>query len=171
MSTQRRRFIRRFAATFGAIALIGLTWLVWFGRQKVKLVNAMTHVVDGNPTSAQLVAYLKEFENGVIVGNAMTLLEYRRDPAAVDEAARFLESDDEYVWFGAALYLGAVQDERAIPYLIKGFRHPATKSRKKIPGYLEPMTGEDLGPDQDEWIKWWREKHPDTAFTFKMDRP
>ena len=167
---EKRRHIAR-RIVIGAVVVLAIAAVIGgvFVRRLEARADAADHIIDGNPTSEELATYLRTFDERLIVGNAMTLLEHRADPIAVEEAARFLASDDSYIWLPAALYLGAVDDARAVPYLIRGLPHPARKTCERIPAYLHFLTGEDFGREQEKWIDWWRAAHPNEEFDFTID--
>ena len=89
----------------------------------------------------------------------------RKDPIAREEAVKLLDSKEPYTWFNAALYLGALDDEVAVPYLIKGLLHRATRAYDRTAAALSRITGEDYYHFQD-WHAWWMKQHPDSDFDF-----
>ena len=116
--------------------------------------------------SSETLARRLSSENGDTVRNALYLLEERRDPAGKDQARKLLLSDDDYIWFNAALYLGAIGDGASIPYLIKGLKHPASRAYDDVAACLELLTTQKFGKDQKKWINWWKETNSDSDFDF-----
>ena len=102
-----------------------------------------------------------------LVMTALNILEERRDPAGKEKALELLSSDDDYIWFNAAQYLGAIKEQASVPYLIKGLKHPAWGAHDEVAARLEDLTAQEFGKDQKKWIAWWREKNPADAFDFE----
>ena len=91
----------------------------------------------------------------------------RRSPVAVPRAIELLNSNDDYIWLNAAIYLGACNRQEAVPYLIKALRHTAWRSDAETALYLRTITGADFDTDFGRWQQWWLASHPD--FTFDWD--
>ncbi len=119
--------------------------------------------------SSKLVANLSS-DRPIIVMESLGTLERRKDPAGQDKARELLHDEDDYVWFNAALYLASLGDRETIPYLIKGLQHPASRSRGEVASYLESLTQQRFGRNQELWIAWWQEQHPDSDFDFSYAR-
>lgn len=58
-----------------------------------------------------------------VVRESLGILAERKDSSGVQAAIPLLKSRDPYVWLNAAIYLGAMKRQEAVPYLIKGLRH------------------------------------------------
>lgn len=115
-----------------------------------------------NADSEELVEALSS-ENDQKVMTAFGILEDRRDPAGVQKAKELLEIDNKYIWFNATLYLGSLERKEAVPYLIKGLKHPASKAHKDASIYLQKITGKSFGTNYEKWLDWWEKTHPDKA--------
>lgn len=94
-------------------------------------------------------------------------LRLKNDPSGTEQALKLLQSSDNYLWLAAALYLGELGEAEAVPYLIKGLKHPATRSREDVARLLRMATGEELGQDQAAWIRWWKTANPGSEFSFE----
>ncbi|MDC0088202.1 hypothetical protein OAI07_01525 [Akkermansiaceae bacterium] len=79
----------------------------------------------------------------------------RRDPSGREKAVIDLSSDEDYIWLNAALYLGSLGDEVAVPYLIKALRHTAWRSDEQTLSYLRKITQTNAGSDYADWKAWW----------------
>lgn len=95
------------------------------------------------------------------------LLEAKHDPSGKQMARELLKSDDDYIWLNAATYLGSIGDTEAVPYLIKGLKHPAYRTYPEIAAHLLSLTGKGFGLDQVKWIEWWRTENPKATFEFR----
>jgi hypothetical protein len=91
-------------------------------------------------------------------------LRARKNPIAVNRAIELLNSENDYIWLNAALYLGACERKEAIPYLIKALRHTARHGDPKTTQFLRDITGLDFGADFLRWRQWWLSSHPDFRF-------
>ena len=115
--------------------------------------------------SEELVDELRNPKRDIVM-TALNLLEERRDAAGIPAARDLLTSTDDYIWFSAALYLGAMGESEAVPYLIKGLKHPASRAYVEVASELRAFTGQEFGTDQARWIQWWKEEHPESTFDF-----
>ena len=115
--------------------------------------------------SSQLARNL-ESENADVVRESLAILTDRRDPVAVDRAIQLLQSSDDYVWLNAAHYLGAMGRAEAVPYLIKAFRHTASRSDGERLADLQRITGQSFPAQFRVWSNWWAEAHPNATFDF-----
>jgi hypothetical protein len=97
---------------------------------------------------------------------SLGVLTDRRDPATLSPALPLLKSNDAYVWFNAALYLGSLNRQEAVPYLIKGLRHQASRSWGDCDSDLTAITGQNFGTDFKKWHEWWEKSHPKSGFDF-----
>ena len=109
---------------------------------------------DDNQSVESLVNKLDSSDRGDVF-NGYHHLTKRANPAGVNKAIKHLNSDDEYIWLNATLYLGACGEEISVPYLIKALRHPAWRAREEIVEYLKKITGEDFEYDYNRWKSWW----------------
>jgi hypothetical protein len=116
------------------------------------------------PSSRALTRNIQE-GSGEIVYDSLNILTQRKDPMAVYFEIDMLQSDDDYEWLNAAIYLGACGRQEAVPYLIKALRHTAVRSHDQEAGYLAALTGQNFGTDFEKWKSWWETMHPDS----KMD--
>jgi hypothetical protein len=98
--------------------------------------------------------------------DSLSVLTDRKDPAALSAALPLLKNDDAYVWFNAALYLGSLNRQEAVPYLIKGLRHQASRSWGDCANDLTAITGQKFGTDFKKWHEWWDKTHPKSGFDF-----
>jgi hypothetical protein len=117
-------------------------------------------------SSSTLVANLSSPDRNLVM-TSLDLLGQRKDPAGQQQARTLLLSKDDYIWFNAALYLGAINDSQAIPYLIKGLKHPASRAYPDVVRELQAITGQNFGMDQAKWIAWWQQQNPTASFSFK----
>ena len=101
--------------------------------------------------------------------SAYGVLQERKSRAAITEATRDLQSSDPYVWFNAALYLGDLGVPSAVPYLIKGLRHPAYRSHSEVAALLQTLTGQSFGTDFQAWKTWWESQNSNDSFNFKIE--
>lgn len=109
-------------------------------------------------SSSELVTVLGSDDRDTVI-TALSILKRRHDPAGRKKALRLLESDNSYVWLNAALYLAELGDKRAVPYLIRGLKHPAWRSRDKVTQYLKALTGQSHGSSHEKWTSWWKKKN------------
>lgn len=149
---------RRNVSGLAVLAILGSA--LWNGSASAR-AGAL-----GRPRpSKALVSDLASRDRNVVL-SSLHVLTARRDPAGREQANGLLKSQDDYVWFNAALYLGAIGDGRAVPYLIKGLEHPARRAHGEAAARLKAVTRQTLGQDQKRWIAWWRQQHPDSKFDF-----
>jgi hypothetical protein len=153
MGIPRRRII--VAASIGVLLLAFVVTGLYRLQEQA---DALELVMSGNPTTEQLIKFLGS-GNPTLLDNTLTILEQRKATGGRESAARLLKSDNLYVWFCASLYLGAIGDERSIPYLIRGLSHPARNDRTRVVSYLKNMTGNDFGENKEEWVRWWVAQH------------
>lgn len=146
-----------------AFALLGLGYLgyIWISRTTSGLIIAGERIV----CSETLVNNLSS-EDRDLVMTCLSILEKRKDPIGKDKARELLKSDDDYIWFNAAQYLGSINDVEVVPYLIKGLKHPAWRAHDDVVVYLESITGEKHGKDQQKWLNWWKQEQPESTFDF-----
>ena len=116
------------------------------------------------PSSRALTRNVED-GSGEIVYDSLNILTQRKDPMAVYFEIDMLQSDDDYEWLNAAIYLGACGRKEAVPYLIKALRHTALRSHDQEAGYLTALTSQNFGTDFGKWKTWWETTHPDS----KMD--
>jgi hypothetical protein len=121
-------------------------------------------------TPSRMLVKRLDSADGDVVRGTLFILEHRRSPAGREKALGLLKSEDDYIWFNAALYLSAISDANSIPYLIKGLRHPAYMSRDEVESDLLKLTGQPFGGDQSAWIKWWQDSRPESGFDFRYAR-
>lgn len=107
-------------------------------------------------------ALTRNIENGggQIVYDSLDILTQRKDPMAVYLEIDMLQSDNDYEWLKAAIYLGACGHQEAVPYLIKALRHTALHSYDEEAGYLTALTSQNYGTDFEKWKSWWEKTHP-----------
>jgi hypothetical protein len=101
-----------------------------------------------------------------LVMTSLNVLQNRADPSGQKQARKLLSSSNDYIWFNAALYLGAINDQQAVPYLIKGLKHPAYRSYPDVVRELQAITSQTFGMDQAKWIEWWGQQNPRSTFSF-----
>ncbi len=100
--------------------------------------------------------------------SAYGVLQDRKSRAAINEATRDLQSADPYVWFNSALYLGELGEHAAVPYLIKGLRHPAHRAHGEAAAHLQAITGQSFGTNFQAWKTWWENQNPASNFDFEI---
>jgi len=96
--------------------------------------------------SQDLVSCLSNNGRDLVV-TALSVLKDRRDPAGKEKARELLKSEDSYVRLNAALYLGALGGEQAVPCLIRALSHPAWRAHEEAAAHLRAITGQDFGTD------------------------
>jgi len=121
--------------------------------------------MEGHPSVEQML-HLLQRSDIIVLKNTLTLFEFSGDPAGRERAAELLKHTDRYVSYCACLYLGAIGDQRSIPYLIRGLDHPASRSRPRVVKYLKSLTGQDFGENKTAWIRWWSAQNVGLAFDF-----
>jgi hypothetical protein len=131
-------------------------------------VEAYDLVESRNASEEQLVSFLNSSDD-ILLDNALSALEFRKAPGGREQAAKLLAHPHLYVWYCASLYLGAIGDQRSVPYLIRGLDHPAWRSRPRVVSYLKNLTGMDFGEKKEEWIKWWLAQQAGRVFDFKCN--
>ncbi|HVM48379.1 MAG TPA: HEAT repeat domain-containing protein [Candidatus Acidoferrum sp.] len=147
-----------------AVVCVVLAW--WLAVRHLEDLNAAQHLaMEGHPTVEQML-HLLQYSDTIVLNNTLTQFERSRNPAGKERAAELLRHPDRYVSYSACLYLGAIGDERSIPYLIKGLDHPAWRSRPRVVKYLKSLTGQDFGEDKEAWIRWWNSQNPGSGFDF-----
>jgi hypothetical protein len=148
----------------GLVALVGGILLFW-GYRLEKNNAELETVLHGNASEAELVRFLDSGYE-ILVSNTLTTLEHRKLAGGKEKAAKLLKSRNASIWYAAALYLGVLNDQRSVPYLIRGLTHPAWRSRSRVVSYLQNLTGQNLGENKDAWIKWWSASNMDRGFDF-----
>lgn len=147
------------------ISVVGYLGYIWSTRTTMGL-----SVVGGSAVSSETLVNNLSSEDSELVMTSLNILEKRQDPQGKYKARELLKSEDDYIWFNAAQYLGSIRDEQAVPYLIKGLKHPAWRSLDDVATYLESITSQKFGKDQEKWIAWWQEKCPESAFDFSYPK-
>jgi hypothetical protein len=113
---------------------------------------------------------LLRYSDAIVLKNTLTQFEFSGSDAGRERAAELLRNPDSYVSYCASLYLGAIGDQRCVPYLIRGLDHPAWRSRPRVVRYLKNLTGQDFGESKDKWIQWWNAQYPNTQFNFTTNK-
>lgn len=85
------------------------------------------------------------------------VLEERGSDIAVPVATKHIHSSDPYLRLNAATYLGSQGDVSAVPFLIKGLRHKASRSVVERAEMLSELTGKSFGTDFFAWRDWYIE--------------
>ncbi len=119
-------------------------------------------------SSEKLVNNLSSGKRNLVI-TSLSLLEDRHDSKGKEQALQLLLSNDDYIWLNAGQYLAVLGDQQAIPYLIKGLNHPASRAHDKVAKHLEQLTGEVFGKDQKKWIEWWNTTNPNSEFSFEYN--
>lgn len=166
MASKRRPIAVVLIAVVGALFVAA--WLV--NRHLQNLNAARQLAMEGHPTPEQLVSLLG-YSDTIVLNNTLTQLEFSRNDIGRERAVELLLHSDPYVWYCSSMYLGAIGDQRSVPYLIRGLDHPAWRSRLRLLGYLKNLTHEDFGEDKGAWIRWWNSQHPDKPFDFETKKP
>jgi len=89
------------------------------------------------------------------VRESLAIMRYKGASNEIERAIILLTSEDDYVWLGAARYLGRNGVTNAVPYLIKSLRHTASRGDEETLIYLQNMTGEYHGTEFNSWYVWW----------------
>jgi hypothetical protein len=152
---------------FAGLVCFGVWWLRNGAANDESRMIRMDMELPGLMRSEAIAANLDK--GGSIAYSSLGILEERKWPGAQAKAKTFLKSDDSYLWLNSAFYLAALGDKDAVPYLIKGLRHPAWRSYPKAAAYLKALTGQDYGTDFNQWKSWWQETYPDSKFDFGPD--
>jgi hypothetical protein len=122
--TRKARSILLVAGAVSACVL--LAW--WLAVRHLEDLNAAQHLaMEGHPTVEQML-HLLQYSDKTVLNNTLTQFERSKSPAGRERAAELLRHPDRYVSYSAGLYLGAIGDQRSIPYLIRGLDHPAWRS-------------------------------------------
>ena len=100
---------------------------------------------------------------------SLAVLAERKDPAGAAAALPLLKSKDAYVWLNAALYLGSLKRQEAVPYLIKGLRHYAWRAYPDCAADLTAITGKNFGTNAQQWRDWWEQAHQSSNFDFESN--
>lgn len=137
--------------TLAAIALFGFSLSV-SGFSGAFIDSAPSHLL------LRVIEQKRDLER---VYDSYTVLTDRKDPIAIEAALDDVKSDDDYLWVGAAHYLGALNRKESIPYLIKALRHTAWRGDVDRVKFLQSMTGEEFGRDFAAWKDWWVTENPD----------
>jgi hypothetical protein len=150
-----------------AIAALVLIFALW---RAVTASEMGITILSRSPLlpSSRLVANLASNDPDT-VRESLAVLNDRADPSGVQAAIPLLKSRDPYVWFNAALYLGAMRRQEAVPYLIKGLRHPAWRAHQDSANRLTAITGQNFGTDFEKWREWWEKSNPGATFDFDSD--
>ena len=140
----------------------------WLVVRHLETLNAARQLaMEGHPTVEQMLQLL-QYSDTIILNNTLTQFEFSGNPAGRERAVDLLSHADRYVSYTASLYLGAIGDQRSIPYLIRGLDHPAWRSRPRVLNYLKRLTREDFGENKDAWIRWWNAQNVGAKFDFKQ---
>jgi hypothetical protein len=120
------------------------------------------------PSSRALTRNVED-GSGDIVYDSLKILTQRKDPMAVYLEIGMLQSNDDYEWLNAAIYLGACGRQEAVPYLIKALRHTALRSYDQEAGYLKALTSQNYGTDFEKWKSWWEKTNPDSQMDWNSN--
>lgn len=123
-------------------------------------------MLSGDAVSSSTLVNNLDSEDSDLVMTSLELLKGRSDASGQQQARKLLNSSNDYIWFNAALYLGAINDRQAVPFLIKGLKHPASRAYGEVAGDLQALTSQKFGQDQAKWIAWWNQKNPTSTFSF-----
>jgi HEAT repeats len=115
--------------------------------------------------SAELARSLDSTDTSV-VNDSLILLTSRRDPEGIDKAGALLKSNDAEVRINAAIYLGIMEKESSVPYLIKAMGDVEDDRKNEIVSELTAITGQSFGGDAKAWRNWWVAQHPTGSFLF-----
>jgi len=160
--SRKARSILLIVGAVSACAL--LAW--WLAIRYLEDLNAAQHLaMEGHPTVEQML-HLLQYSDTIVLNNTLTQFERSGSRAGTERAVELLRHPDRYVSYSASLYLGAIGDQRSIPYLIRGLDHPAWRSRPRVMNYLKSLTRQDFGENKDAWIQWWNAQNPGSRFDF-----
>jgi hypothetical protein len=143
-----------------ALAVVSVVYLV---PRNDFLSSLSEHFAPGLVPSSSYVDNLKSNDPD-LVRESLSFLRSRKDPAGVSDALPQLQSNDDYVWFNAALYTGGCGRQEAVPYLIKGLRHTASRADPDTLAALTALTGRNFGNDFSKWQAWWVGRNPGQPF-------
>jgi hypothetical protein len=145
--------------------LSGVMCLIGLAVHHFATATTMGLLLFGDQVSSNtLVRDLSNSDRDVVM-SGLEILCQRKDRTGQTQARTMLSSSDDYIWFNAALYLGDINDQQAVPYLIKGLKHPASRSYPEVVRELRALTTQTFGEDQVQWIGWWEASHGKT-FSF-----
>ena len=119
--------------------------------------------------SSRALARNVDIGSGDIVYDSLEILTQRKDPIAAYRAIEKLQSNDDFEWLNAAIYLGACRRQAAVPYLIKALRHTAFRYYDQEAGYLKALTAQNYGTDFEKWKSWWEKTHPDSQMDWNSN--
>jgi hypothetical protein len=108
----------------------------------------------GAPSVELLIPVLKE-QNFEVRQQAAMALGNINDPRAVEPLISILKDEHHFVRWMAVNSLGKIMDTRAVEPLIDSLDDEDSDIQRKAEEVLEKITGQDLGPDQEKWKKWW----------------
>lgn len=162
---KRPRYLVLCVLVFMGALVAGGAWAAYVGLTRTVIGLLLLQKLI---SSERLTENLSSLDRD-IVRESLGLLRMRKNPIAKNEARELLQSGDDYIWFNAALYLASIDDSDAIPWLIKGLKHPARNAHDEVASGLEALTGHGFGKDQDQWIAWWRSQKPGVVFNFAYE--
>jgi hypothetical protein len=148
---------------FLTLAFLGLIGL---GIHHLMTKTTLGLIMGGAAVSSNTLADNLSSSDLDLVMTSLNFLQNRNDPAGRQQARKLLNSSNNYISLNAALYLGAINDQQAVPYLIKALKHPASRAYPEVASDLHALTGQNLGMDQAKWIQWWDQKNPNSNFSF-----
>jgi hypothetical protein len=132
--------------------------------------TAFAQTTSANPTPSENIVNNLSSSDADSVMTSLDSLKLRKDPAGQQQARKLLASSDDYLWFNAALYLAAIKDPQAIPYLVKGLKHPAWRAYPEVLRDLQDLTHQRFDMNQATWIDWWKKQNPTSTFSFTYPR-
>ncbi|MCG3148950.1 MAG: hypothetical protein PCFJNLEI_02402 [Verrucomicrobiae bacterium] len=115
--------------------------------------------------SAQIARNLDSKDN-FLIHSSLDVLGRRQSKLGESKARQLLHKPGS--WKVAAIYLGRLGHQTAVPYLIKalGSQH-MTGLREVQANLLQDLTGQSYGVDFPRWREWWMLNHPCSTFDFE----
>ena len=155
-----RRLAVVWVGVFVLLAIPAGIWLKFYGYADETRLSMFA----GLYSDAQIARNLSSRDN-YLVYSSLRILAERQSRLGV-ERARVLLSDQRG-WIHGAMYLGALGEAEAIPYLIKGLRMQyGSGLYPDITEQLRKLTSQDIGEDFSQWHQWWMDTHPNSSFNF-----
>ncbi|MCP4708850.1 MAG: hypothetical protein GY869_09510, partial [Planctomycetes bacterium] len=134
MNIRIRNYVIAVVLCIVVLTLSGIVVYKWITESTLGLALFSEQI-----SSEKLVNNLSSGKRNLVM-TSLNLLEDRLDSAGKEQAQKLLQSKDDYLWLNASLYLAAFGDQQAIPYLIKGLNHPASRAHDKVAKHLEQLT-------------------------------
>lgn len=164
-SGAKRRLKVRILVGVAGFLISGLVVAIWFDKHRSHRAVTRCHLFAPMLLSSRLLApnVKTNWASRDLILASLDVLAERKSEIVRVEANELLGSAEPYLWLNAAIYLGEIGDQNAVPYLIKAFRHTAYRDLNMRRRLLNELTQVEF-PTFEGWTNWWGSREVPPGF-------